>query len=1091
MVKDDTSFKIKEELETSRKNESLLVKLLENSSQPFGVGYPDGRLGLVNKAFEELTGYSREELKNTDWSEILTPPEFQDMEKEKLEELQQTGQPVMYEKEYIKKDGTRVPIELLVHIVKNDDGSPEYYYSFITDIRERKISEKLNQKLLENEQQLSEELTVSNKELLSQTEELQLVNRELVKTSKLLSTIFEMNPDAIALTRVSDGVIIDCNQEFLNQIGYCSDEVIGHTSLELNLFDSKERQAYWDEIRNKGKLINFELKIKRKDDTFKDVLYSAKHITFNGEKVLLNISKDITERKKIEESLRESEERFRAVQENSLARFTILKPFYDAQGGIIDFTLEYQNTRAAETTGHKPEELIGRRMIEIWPTFPKTRFFEMYKLAMETEKAIEFEQRYNDDGLDEWFYVKITPIPEGIAIATEIITERKKALEQLKESEEKYSNLFERMNEGFTIAEMIYNDEGKPYDFRWIDMNHAYEEILGFTRDTLLSTTARAMFPELQPKLVENFGKVMLTGKQLQFENYNIELNKWFDVIAYKITQEHFAFLTLDITKRKKIEKLNQKLLENEQQLTEELRTSNEELQSTTKKLLSQRTELQFVNNELLKSSKLLSTIYDLNPDAIVLTTVSDSKIIDCNQEYLNQIGYTREETIGHTSKELNLISEITRNTYIDETRGNEKVSNFEGKIKRKDGSFIDVVYSSRQITVNNVSMVLNIGHDITESKKIQDKLVLQSKALKKSETSLANAQHIAHIGSWEWNIKTGDIIWSNELYSIYGVDPNTFTPTLSSFGDYMHPDDEEYVNQHVDQLLSENKSHNFDFRIILDDGSIRVLNTLAEVGKFDKDGDPEIIIGINQDITDRKEIELKLNENIKKLAQSNKELEQFAYITSHDLREPLRMITSFLQLLERRYKDELDQDANEFIGFAVDGAKRLDTMTKDLLKYSQITHKKRDIIPINFEHVLEHASTNLKVQIEENNAIITHDPLPTINGNEELKIQLFQNIIGNAIKYRSQETPKIHISAIKEKDHYLFSIKDNGIGMSSKHIEKIFTIFQRLHTHDEYEGTGIGLAIAQKIVHQQGGQIWVESELGKGSTFYFTIPTN
>ena len=142
-------------------------------------------------------------------------------------------------------------------------------------------------------------------------------------------------------------------------------------------------------------------------------------------------------------------------------------------------------------------------------------------------------------------------------------------------------------------------------------------------------------------------------------------------------------------------------------------------------------------------------------------------------------------------------------------------------------------------------------------------------------------------------------------------------------------------------------------------------------------------------------------------LEQSNKELEQFAYITSHDLREPLRMITSFLQLLERRYKDQLDEDANEFIGFAVDGAKRLDTMTNDLLQYSKITSKKREIIPVNFEHVLEHALTNLKVQIEENNAIITHDPLPTIKGDEQLKIQLFQNIIGNAIKYQKPRNSK------------------------------------------------------------------------------------
>ena len=224
-------------------------------------------------------------------------------------------------------------------------------------------------------------------------------------------------------------------------------------------------------------------------------------------------------------------------------------------------------------------------------------------------------------------------------------------------------------------------------------------------------------------------------------------------------------------------------------------------------------------------------------------------------------------------------------------------------------------------------------------------------------------------------------------------------------------------------------------------------------------------------------------------MAQSNKELEQFAYITSHDLREPLRMITSFLQLLERRYNDQLDQDANEFIGFAVDGAKRLDAMTKDLLQYSKITTEKRDIKPVDFEYVLEQALINLKVPIEKTNAVITHDPLPIINSDEHLKVQLFQNIIGNAIKYHSKETPKIHISAIKENNQYLFSIKDNGIGMSPEHLKRIFTIFQRLHTNEEYEGTGIGLSIVQKIVHQQGGQIWVESEIGKGSTFYFTIP--
>lgn len=205
-------------------------------------------------------------------------------------------------------------------------------------------------------------------------------------------------------------------------------------------------------------------------------------------------------------------------------------------------------------------------------------------------------------------------------------------------------------------------------------------------------------------------------------------------------------------------------------------------------------------------------------------------------------------------------------------------------------------------------------------------------------------------------------------------------------------------------------------------------------------------------------------------------------------LREPLRMIASFLQLLEKRYKDNLDQEANTFIEFAVDGAKRLDNMINDLIEYSKVTNNKMEFSSIKLENVLNEALISLMVPIKENNAIITYDTLPVVNGNKQLLIQLFQNLIGNAIKYRSQDDPQIHISALKEKDQYLFSVNDNGIGMDSEHINRIFTIFQRLHRNDEYEGTGIGLAIAQKIVYQHGGQIWAESELGNGSTFYFTI---
>lgn len=200
-------------------------------------------------------------------------------------------------------------------------------------------------------------------------------------------------------------------------------------------------------------------------------------------------------------------------------------------------------------------------------------------------------------------------------------------------------------------------------------------------------------------------------------------------------------------------------------------------------------------------------------------------------------------------------------------------------------------------------------------------------------------------------------------------------------------------------------------------------------------------------------------------------------------------MISSFLQLLERRYSNKLDQEANEYIGFAVNGAKRLDEMIQDLLEFSKITRKEMERSEVDLNKVLEQTKINLKYVIDANNVKINYNTLPTIFGDEILLELLFQNLISNSIKYRREETPKIDITAIKKLNYYLFAIKDNGIGMSSDHLKRIFTIFQRLHSKEEYEGTGIGLSIVEKIVHQHEGKIWAESELGKGSIFYFTLP--
>jgi signal transduction histidine kinase len=224
-------------------------------------------------------------------------------------------------------------------------------------------------------------------------------------------------------------------------------------------------------------------------------------------------------------------------------------------------------------------------------------------------------------------------------------------------------------------------------------------------------------------------------------------------------------------------------------------------------------------------------------------------------------------------------------------------------------------------------------------------------------------------------------------------------------------------------------------------------------------------------------------------LARSNTELEQFAYVASHDLQEPLRMVASYVQLLARRYKGKLDSEAEEFIGFAVDGSKRMQDLIQALLAYSRIGTKGRQFAPTNCEIVLQTALKNLQIAIEDSQARITHDPLPTIIGDAIQLGQLFQNLIGNAIKFRGERPPSIHVTAERQAGDWLFSFHDDGIGIDSQYAERIFVIFQRLHTKEEYPGTGIGLALCKKIVERHNGRIWVESQPHKGSTFRFTLP--
>ncbi len=235
--------------------------------------------------------------------------------------------------------------------------------------------------------------------------------------------------------------------------------------------------------------------------------------------------------------------------------------------------------------------------------------------------------------------------------------------------------------------------------------------------------------------------------------------------------------------------------------------------------------------------------------------------------------------------------------------------------------------------------------------------------------------------------------------------------------------------------------------------------------------------------------LEQRVEERTKELKRSNEELEQFAYVASHDLQEPLRMVSSFMQLLERRYKGSLGNEADQWISFAVDGAKRMQSLIQDLLAFSRVGTQGKPMGPVDCEEVLKQVLSSLELSVKETGALITHDPMPQVMGDATQLSQLFQNLLANAMKFHGAQSPVIKITASKQKSLCKFSVKDKGIGIDPQFFDRIFVIFQRLHSRDEYQGTGIGLAVCRKIVERHRGSIWVESKPGHGTTFHFTIP--
>ena len=488
----------------------------------------------------------------------------------------------------------------------------------------------------------------------------------------------------------------------------------------------------------------------------------------------------------------------------------------------------------------------------------------------------------------------------------------------------------------------------------------------------------------------------------------------------------------------------------------------------------------------LMKAEAKYSALLEAAPDAMVVVNQA-GEIVLLNLQAEKQFGYNRDELLGQQVK--NIIPEgFAERLITDRTRtaadalAQQIGTGIELSGRRKDGSEFPIEIMLSPLEDAEGILVTAAIRDISVRKTAEE-------ALRQSEERL----RLVVSNAMDYSILMLDldgrvVSWNEGAERITGYRAEEIIG--QNFSRFYLAEDVSLGKPAMElaQATGHGRSEDEGWRV-RKDGS-RFYANVVLTALYDETGRLRGFGKITRDITERKRSEERLVKTAENLKRSNDQLEQFAYVASHDLQEPLRMVASYTQLLARRYRGRLDSDADEFIAYAVDGCNRMQGLIRDLLAYSHSGTERKLLREFSGETALNEVLANLRVLIEESGATVTHDLLPSLTTDDTQLVQVLQNLIGNAIKYRGVTAPQVHVSAMKKGGkEWIFSVRDNGLGISPEYFERIFVIFQRLHGQREFNGTGIGLAICKKIVEQLGGRIWVESQPAKGSTFYFSLP--
>lgn len=711
------------------------------------------------------------------------------------------------------------------------------------------------------------------------------------------------------------------------------------------------------------------------------------------------------------------------------------------------------STAATRILGYNTEELIDKPYLSFIEEHDQQATVAMLAKAISGQPVSFFDNKViskNGQSITIRWSINWNKSAQALFCIGRDVTERVKNEQRLEQSERWYRNLFHHN----PLPMWIIDPDTKQF----LDVNEKAINHYGYTREEFLQMTAHDIRPEADRERLKKVQRIR-EGNNLVHKGRWKHIKKNGDVIDIEITSHQIEFngklaslvLSNDITDRLKLE----------------LQKKEEE-----------RNKIALINttSDMIWSIDAAYNLLAANRSFIQTTERTSNVSIQVGDNMLLETSYPKEHI------------QYWKSLY-DRALSGESFHMQSLDIYTEPGEEIWWETSFNPIREEQKTVgVACHSRNITQNRKYQTELWQLNQKLE-------TAQKLAKLGYWELNMQTNELFWTHEVYTIWGRHPSNFQPSFELFLETLHPDDRETFLKKRAQVLNGNDSLDFEHRILLPDGTIRYVHERGNLFK-DQHGKPMRYSGTVQDITQRKLYEQalekanqELSERAEQLSRSNAELERFAFIASHDLQEPLRMVSSFLQLVEKRYKDKLDEAGKQYIQYAVSGAERMKKLINDLLAYSRLENTEVELTEVDMNQVLNEVVNNLQETIAENNAILTINPMPILsNGNFSGLVQLLQNLIGNAIKYRSELQPEIRISAKEEDNHWQFAVNDNGIGIEPDYFEKIFVIFQRLHNMSEYSGTGIGLAICKKIVEQHKGKIWVYSKENEGSTFYFTI---